>query len=459
MVSFTVRRFMSRVSFLPFLLSIMLANHLLWLTAIPFAGDPYGAPDEIHHFEVTRFISQTGRMPVFGPDQDLYIRVRPNAEDTIKNRIYGWQALFPSGAYILAGLFIRILPPLEPSGQVFAARLFSVACNICLIYFAYKILYLVFPNDSFLVWGVPVLISTVPQITFVGSYHNPDALTMAATTASMFFGLSLLYEGWTRWTDALFLGLSLGLVTVSKQNGWLASSLFLCLVLLFSSRKFRILVARLPLVVIPPVLTLGSWFLFQHWHYGDILARDVFRTAWSTDRPLAVPYASQGYSIPSFLLNTDWLELTFKSFWGVFGYMSVELHPVLYWIIFLLCVVSLVGLVMGVFRRLKNGSLHLKSKRMQVLSALAIVVVILIIAAMYHSYYNDYQPQGRYLFPVIVPICLLLLLGGRELLPAPRARSIALCSLCAGMSFFNLVCLLVYVVLGTAVPVQVQWFF
>lgn len=451
---------MQKTTVLLFLLLVfVLANHLVWAAIVPFAGFPYGAPDEIHHFEVTRFIAQTGRMPIFGPDKDLYIRVRPGAEDTIINRIYGWQALFPPGAYILAGWLIRVLPPLQYPQQVFVARLFSVLCNVCLIYLAHRIAALAFPHDRFLVWGVPVLVGMIPQVVFVGSYHNPDALAMAATTASMLLGLRLVSEGWGRWTDALLLGLALSLVALAKMNGWLVSALFTSLVVLLSAKKVRALAARLPFVVGPPVLTLSLWFLFQQWHYGDILARNVFGAAWSADRPFSIPFAQQGYSFLTFLLRTNWVELTFKSFWGVFGYMSVRLSPAVYWGLLLVSLVSLAGLAKGVVARLKHKSLDLRSGRVQMVCLFAFVTVVLIIGAAVHSFYNDYQPQGRYLFPAIVPICSLLLLGWRELLPTSRARSAGLLLLCIVMPLFNLACLLAYVIPGMVVPVQEEWFF
>jgi len=444
------------------LLVFTLANHLLWSALIPFAGFPHGAPDEIHHFEVTRFIYKTGQVPIFGPDKDLYIRVRPGAEDNVFNRIYGWYAMFPSGTYILSGLFMRILPlTLYPPQQIFVARLFSVVCNLCLVYFAYRIANHIFPRDRFLGWGLPVLVSMIPQVVFVGSYHNPDVLTMAATTASMLLGLRLLGGKGVNWTDAILLGLALSLVAVAKLNGWLVSFLFTGIILLLhtsSNRMSRALMVRLILVAVPPILTLISWFTFQQQHYGDILARDVFSASWSADRPFLIPFAQQGYSPLSFLMRTNWLEMTFKSFWGIFGYMSVQLHPVFYWGLLLMCLASLGGLIKGGVSRIKRGGLDIRSRQTQVLGIFAFVTMVLIAVAAYQSLYNDYQPQGRYLFPALVPICLFLLLGWREFLPSPRWKSIGLGFLCVGMSLFNLLCLGIYIMPGV-MPVQEQWFF
>ena len=457
-----IYRLIKKVNSFPLLilLSVVLCVHLAWIALVPFAGFPYGAPDEIHHFEVTRFVAETGRMPVFGPDKDLYIRVPPGFEESVDTRIYGWHALFPSGAYILPGLFMHLLPPLTFQQQVFVARLFSAFWNLCLVYFTYKITIYLFPGDRLFAFGVSVFVSMIPQVVFVGSYHNSDALTLAATAASMFFGLKFLDGGYAKWVTNLELGLALGFVAMAKQHGWLVNFLFVSSILLLAGRKIIASRKLLPLFgfVIPPMLVFGSWFLSQQLNYGDILARDVFGSAWTNDRPYLVSFVEQGYSVLDFFLKTNWLPMTFKSFWGVFGYMSVRMSLAIYWVLFSWCLLSSIGLSKGIFSRFRDGNIDFKSWRNWVLCVFGGIIVALVAAAVYTSYYNDYQPQGRYLFPALVPIAIFLLWGWRELL-SPKWRSLGFKLLCVGMLFFNLFSLIVYVIPGMTMPVDVQWFF
>jgi hypothetical protein len=327
-------------------------------------------------------------------------------------------------------------------------------------YFAYRVAGHLWPGDRLLLWGTPLLVSTIPQVVFVGSYHNPDAFTMAVTSASVFYGLKFLDDRGSRWVDALLFALSLGLATLAKLNGWLANGLFTGTVLLLSTGRMlrsKRLMAQWALVVLLPVFILSSWFLFQQWHYGDILARDVFRAAWSADRPLSVPLAQRGYDLLAFLLRTDWLKTSFKSFWAVFGYMSVYVHPAFYWALALLCLASGIGWMVRLVGR--TDGVDLGSRQVRALRMFAFVVAGLAIAAAWTSLYQDYQPQGRYLFPVLIPICVLLLVGWRALLPSPRWQSVGLVALCVGMPLFDLICLFAYILPGMALQVRQEWFF
>ncbi|WP_322799230.1 DUF2142 domain-containing protein [Thermoflexus sp.] len=447
--------------FLFLLIASSLVSHLLWALAIPFAGFPHGAPDEIHHFEVTRFIANNGRIPIFGAGKDLYIRVRPGAEDNIYNRIYGWQSLFPPGAYILAGQAIRSLQITDYRSQVFIARLISILYNLFTIYFAYRIASIVFGADRFLTWGIPILLSNIPQVVFVGSYHNPDSLAMMASTLCIYFGLRLLRSGWANWQDALLLGLALGLVGLSKQNSWVVGTITVFLAWSFSIASgdtIRVL-WRIPLVALPAVASIGPWLVFQHQNYGDVLAREVFARAWTADRPFLVPYAQQGYGFLDFILKTNWAELTFKSFWGLFGYMSVPLPSLVYLVIFVLCAVSAVGLAGGAVREAVRGKGTWPPFRAQAVLIFVIVAASLLTASVLHSFYNDYQPQGRYLFPAAVPLVALWMMGWRNVLGGLAEKTPVLFFVWAAAYLFNLACLAFAVVPGMRIPVKEEWFY
>ncbi|MGC9356438.1 MAG: DUF2142 domain-containing protein [Anaerolineae bacterium] len=444
---------------LTILLLFTLINGLAWVAVIPFAGFPDGAPDEIHHFEVTRFIGATGRVPIFGPDADLYIRVRPGAEDTINNRIYGWHALFPLGAYILPGLFIHVLPELSLAHQVLAARLFSVLSLLCLVYFAYRIAVLLF-DDGFLHLGIPLFVSLVPQITFIGAYHNPDASTIAATTAAMYFALKMFIDDSFILKDALGLGLALSFVAMMKQHGWLTSALFVGMSALWTLFRRPKVLWQWMLVAAPlPLLVFGSWFLMQWLRYGDIFGQEVFLQAWMSDRPFLVSLAEQGFTLVDFFLHTNWLVMTFKSFWGMFGYMSVEFSPAIYWGLALLCIGGFVGLLLGIIRRWNRHAFDDKQLTFQALIIFAVTIGILFAAAVYTSYYQDYQPQGRYLLPVIVPVVTFILLGWRELLRPVNLWSVGIRLLGTGLILLNFVSLVFYVIPGMWWSVDEQWFF
>lgn len=424
------------------LLLLSLSNNLLWASLVPFAGNPRGAPDEVHHLEVARFIAEEGRLPVFGPGQDLYIRVPPGGRDDPEERIYGWYALFPSGAYIFAALVARMVAWLADGGGIYPFRLFSVLSGVLTVYLAYRIGRRLFPASSLLVLGLPAMAAFIPQVTYTNSYLNPDSFTMMASSLVAYLWLEGTSRGWSR-SLSLALGFGLALVALGKYNGWLMAFPLTPLVLLLSLRS-RVSEAapRLLAMALPPLLVLGWWFARNYALYGDILAQSVFEQAWIQDRPTFAPYAQRGFSFPAFLMQSQWGELTFKSFWGLFGYMRLPLPDSYYWALGLLSLLALLGLVLAIWQSLRREE---ASPSVRLLGIYAVATLLLLGASLYTNYFADFQPQGRYLFPALIPISLFFLLGLREVAGRVRLEGAALVALSLGLMALNMASLFHYV--------------
>lgn len=86
---------------------------------------------------------------------------------------------------------------------------------------------------------------------------------------------------------------------------------------------------------------------------------------------------------------------SYKSFVGLFGYMQYGCSNAYYWIMG--CLLTLLLIVVYSFA----------SKKRSVENALEIIFITIImclsiIASIYHSWTSDFQPQGRYLFPILI---------------------------------------------------------
>jgi hypothetical protein len=110
--------------------------------------------------------------------------------------------------------------------------------------------------------------------------------------------------------------------------------------------------------------------------------------------------------------------LTFAGFWANFGWLTLPLDPIWYAMLAVLCVVLAVGLGLWANDALTEwkqgkGSLLTWQKRSLFLltSGLCLILVQTFLPMIGH----DWQPQGRYLFPAIVPIATLLSLGWRRI--------------------------------------------
>jgi len=117
-----------------------------------------------------------------------------------------------------------------------------------------------------------------------------------------------------------------------------------------------------------------------------------------------------------------WLlgRIFFVSFWGQFGWMSLPLVGGSPWegALWLVCIGGLAGTLAWVL-----GPRHERWRRGAVLVLLLMIVVGVLLPLLnaYTAPRNQVTQQGRYLFPALAPIALLLALGWRTLLP-PRFR-------------------------------------
>jgi hypothetical protein len=130
------------------------------------------------------------------------------------------------------------------------------------------------------------------------------------------------------------------------------------------------------------------------------------------------------------------LTVTFKSFWGQFGWMGVPMPPRYYLALGALSLVAVAGCAWTVAPRLKS---ILADARVQFLGAWVILT------ALVYIYYNTtfVQHQGRYLFPALVPIGLAFTVGLRQwtrLLPRTW-RDAALAAPFVGLAALDLVAL------------------
>jgi hypothetical protein len=124
-----------------------------------------------------------------------------------------------------------------------------------------------------------------------------------------------------------------------------------------------------------------------------------------------------------FIQNSDWRDMSFNSFFGVYGYMDLVSDKSYY---------LTVRYVLGAFFLLVFFHVAFTLPVRDVIFLLFVVLFagMAVGQSVYHSWVNDYQPQGRYLF-LILPMFLV----GLARLPASfRTRIMPL----FGLAFFIL---------------------
>ena len=117
----------------------------------------------------------------------------------------------------------------------------------------------------------------------------------------------------------------------------------------------------------------------------------------------------QGVSFGKLFTQNRWVTLSFESFCGVYHWMSL-FGPVAYYVLMGTLYAAVLVTVAFAFRKLPWPEVVFGA------SVFCAAVVVILLSA-YHSWTADFQPQGRYLFPVL-PMLAFVLHRYRESLPS-----------------------------------------
>ena len=232
--------------------------------------------------------------------------------------------------------------------------------------------------------------------------------------------------GGSRWS-ALTLGLLLGLILITKTTAYIAVPLAGGVLVWRWWRErasARRVVSDALLIALPALLLALPWY-----------ARDVAVYGWpdflglTRHDQIVVGQTRTG----EFLAQVGWnaymrraLEFTFKSFWGVFGWLGVFMDSRAYFLVALLSGVAAGGLVLRIADRgLRIGdSIADQSTIRNRKSAIVLLAISALLTLLTYAWYNTQfvQHQGRYLFTALIPIALAFALGWEAAL-WPRAAA------------------------------------
>ncbi len=385
---------------------------------------PIGAgPDAYANYSAVSFYSKYKRLAVF-PEDENTAEVDYSPHGTTR-------LLRPPLSFLVSALLTPVSPLGEKASRNVvgskawhkAPRIGPVLLCALTVAFVYLGLYWYFGNAWYAVVG-SALTGLLPQFTFIASHLNDDSSAIFSATM-LFAALILIYQRRTKLSTIVFLGLSVGLVLVSKLSAWLVlPTAGLAFLLFFRIEKKRWLPCGLILIAMT-IIGGGWWPLFNMFHYGidDFRARNIQREIAPRHKTLK-PLQGRGFIAQGIgfyqlgIRNHDnFIGASIKSAIGNLGWLELRLSPVQYtpyYAVLILAVLYYLMRVLFVSVRCWTGMQEATDTRRFIFETLLVgAIVFQALAYTYRNVYQDIQVQGKYLLPIILPLLVLFLAATR----------------------------------------------
>lgn len=399
------------------------------------------APDEPAHYNYVRFVATTGGFP------ELKMGDYPHGYlEELKGRKFPPDLGIEPVRYEFhqPPLYYATLAPLYrlTQGALLPLRLASVLLGACVVVLAYAIARRVFPGRDHLAVGTAAFVAFLPQHLATVAQVGNDVLAEGLFAAVLYLLVGWVMEGGVRSQRAVALGVLLGLILVTKTTAYIAVPLAGGVVL-WRWWQERAGLRRILLeaaLVAGPMLVIGlPWVVRDLAVYGwpDFLG--LIR-----HDQIVVGQTRTG----EYLAQVGWnaylrraVEFTFKSFWGVFGWLGVFMDSRAYFVAVLLSGITAGGIVLrsaycvvrGCAPREPHEDHPARSTQYVIRtthSATRLLALSTLLTLLTYVWYNTQfvQHQGRYLFTALIPIALAFA-SGWAAATAPRAGRIVAATL------------------------------
>jgi 4-amino-4-deoxy-L-arabinose transferase-like glycosyltransferase len=388
---------------------VMVAAGLL--TAWSFVVPIFEGPDEFLHWQYARHLHDERRLPVYRPEFAegnspplYYAAIAPVATRTVTPPPGVWldgRGLFAMP--FLPRFFLGAADDWQRYWPIRHARLVTVLMSLATVIVCARIGFEATGRaDTALLTAA--VVAFLPQFTFRGSQVSNDAL-VTTTAACVVWGMvRIVRQGFT-WRRGVMTAIALAAAWLTKINA-------LCLVPAFAlviltepvpwwKRLVYLSVFGVTLALVAP------WSIRNMMLYGDIFALGAM--------PSAVPLLIVERAVVSDYWVTRFPREVFKTFVGYFGHATVKLPRPIYlaWLAFFAVAAA------GLIRRGREAmSMRLA---LILLTAIAGAFVILVRINLQFD-----QPQGRYLFPALPAIALMIAIGLESWRVPARPTALAL---------------------------------
>jgi 4-amino-4-deoxy-L-arabinose transferase-like glycosyltransferase len=360
---------------------------------------------EAHQPPLYYWIASLGASPADLRDRTGVFRPNPqfmgagNGGMQINAGLHGSGDTFPYRGQALALHMARLVSSLMGAGT--SLLIFILAVQM-------------FPEHPALAWLAAGMAALVPQFLFLSAAVNNDNLLnlLSAAAWMVLYKIMKSPQGGRNWWAA---GVLFGLAMLTKLNAVVIALvagivLLICARQMASPRYFFANLARFSL----PFFFIDSWWLVRNQIlYGDPLGFSAFAT---------INAATRRQSPLDLNEIGNFIATQFRSFFGAFGWENVWAPNGYFWLIGVILVSGLMGLIFYSMR--KDPSRHHRREFL-----FLTLIIIMQEAVQFAFILNRDQSfyQGRYLFPIIGPLMILIGFGWLSWLPChPKTITVSL---------------------------------
>jgi len=363
---------------------------VIWALIVPGNNE---APDEASHLNMINFLKTERRIPVFNNEPKI---IPTQYNPGLLSGAYYSMAYNSPLSYLPYLLFNKQSSISKPA--IFPQRLVSslfIAGFSLLLFLA---LCRLKPEKQAAALATTLFISLIPEIIYVAGYINiePIALFMAALT---FYLYTFLRPD--QFKNYLYFGLSLAILALMKANYYIFIGYLVLLMLadltdrLERPQRFQ---KYLWLLII--FVGLNSWWWWHNWglYHDPLIISYIKREIVDKAPEWFKSMRDQGYNQITIFTNHYFYQFTFKGFFANLGGANIFLPIYFYWLFYatLIVFVAKAGRVLG-------------ESRKYYLSFAIITVAALAYFA--NKNLDDFSPQGRHLFPLLIPLAVIIFYG------------------------------------------------
>lgn len=364
-------------------------------------------PDENSRYLIPTYIYEHGTLPT-------------GLEEEVRISGYGFSyALYNAFPYIVMGLAMRAVGLInaDPAVLLMTARFVNVMAGFLMAWVVYLLAKRIFQEGKSQ-WLFCLAITYQPMNLFIHSYVNTDSFCMLST-ALIAYGLVRLYQEKADLRSCLWIAGGVTLCALSYYNAY---GYILATVILFAARFMKDgkaiqredgLKAFMKYGALTAVLVLagaGWWFIRQ----GIVLNGDFLglRTRAAMTAVYGAPeiqqansFSGQGYSYIGMIGEMFRRQLPAKmaaTLIAAYGAMTVRPQTWFYILYTLVWGAGLIGCVIRIPSLIREKQ-KTGWKRKLFHACMLMCVILPLILFLQYCYTTDYQEQGRYLLPALIP--------------------------------------------------------